>query len=575
MFAAMVPVELTPVSTVAELHALEEEWRRLAALGGSGALFRGPDWLIPWWHAYHRVLGAELFVHAGRADGELVFLAPLYIRDARRAPGLKMREIRLMGDAGPRPPSLDFLVAPGREERAGAALSKLLADAADSWDVMDLEPLEDPSRVRAFLASRLAASGQRIESKPAAGGARRIALSVAGTEVGDSLPVDKLVTAYGDDTAALRKGLSLLRRLSRLEWAAREENSPLADTEASALLEEVTLVLGAEGKARLARLDDSSAEAIAVALVVDDGDRAVVLAMAVDPEQTERGAVARLLASEARAASLRGRVAMDVVTGAAEYALPSLPASRQRVLNLRVYSGSRHAALARTYGAVKRRVDAARDAQGAAAAGARAAWAKIRTTAANVASYERLHLYRGELWTRGIEPTPGLTLEVLDEAGFDAMDERERAALVEQLELDEAYCRDKWQRGDLVIFARVNGRPAGIAWCARSPVEVPELGRVLQLELHEAYIHDVFVAPSARGRAVAPSMLEFLAGELRQRDVYRSWALIGSDNLASIRAFEKAAYTPLADIIYARMGSVDRIIVRPPDPEAKLLLGLP
>jgi hypothetical protein len=70
-------------------------------------------------------------------------------------------------------------------------------------------------------------------------------------------------------------------------------------------------------------------------------------------------------------------------------------------------------------------------------------------------------------------------------------------------------------------------------------------------------------------------MLEFLAGELRQRDVYRSWALIGSDNLASIRAFEKAAYTPLADIIYARMGSVDRIIVRPPDPEAKLLLGLP
>ena len=89
------------------------------------------------------------------------------------------------------------------------------------------------------------------------------------------------------------------------------------------------------------------------------------------------------------------------------------------------------------------------------------------------------------------------------------------------------------QRGDLVVLARLNERPAGIAWCARRSVPVPELGRTLRLIQSEAYIHDVFVAPQARGRAVAPSMLEFLARELRQRDVYRSWALIGNDNTAS------------------------------------------
>ena len=69
-------------------------------------------------------------------------------------------------------------------------------------------------------------------------------------------------------------------------------------------------------------------------------------------------------------------------------------------------------------------------------------------------------------------------------------------------------------------------------------------------------------------------MLEYLAGELRQQDVYRSWALIEPSNVASVRAFEKAAYTPVADIVYARMANVERVTVRPPDPEAKQLLGL-
>jgi ribosomal protein S18 acetylase RimI-like enzyme len=125
-----------------------------------------------------------------------------------------------------------------------------------------------------------------------------------------------------------------------------------------------------------------------------------------------------------------------------------------------------------------------------------------------------------------------------------------------------------------VTYATINGRPAGIGWCALRAVDVPELGRELRLAPHEAYIHDVFVAPQARGRAVAPSMLEFMASELRQRDVYRSWALIGSDNIASIRAFEKAAYTAVADVIYTRVANIDRIVVRPPDPEARQLLGL-
>ena len=567
-------VEFSVIEDVPGLREIEQQWHDLAHAAGSGALFRGPQWLIPWWHAYHVVLGAALRVYQGRVDGVLVCLAPLYTRLARMGPGVKVREIRLMGDAGPRPPALDLLVAQGFEERCGAALAQTLTAEAADWDVIDLEPLRDPSPMRAFFAARLSGAGLLVESKHCGGGARRIALAVAGVGVTDDTQTTSLASAYVDDIVALRKGMSAFRRLSRLEWAAREETSPLADAEALQLLEEVALDLGEHGKARLARLDDSSREAVATALVVDDGDRAVVLAMAVDPESGDHKAPARLLAAEARAAAERGLVALDVVVGASEYELPALPNSRTRALNLRVYSGSRAATVARTYGAVIRRVGAARDAPGTAAAGARAAWAKIRTAAANMASYERLQLYRGELWTRGIPLPEGLSLCLFAETDFDALDDLARAEMIEVLELDEVYSRQKWQRGDMVVLARLHGRPAGVTWCARTPVEVPERGRALRLSASEADIHDVFVAPQARGRTVAPSMLEFLAHELRQCDVYRSWALIGSNNAASIRAFEKAAYAAVCDVIYARRANVDRLIVRPPVPEATHLLGL-
>jgi GNAT superfamily N-acetyltransferase len=260
-----------------------------------------------------------------------------------------------------------------------------------------------------------------------------------------------------------------------------------------------------------------------------------------------------LLQAEAAAAAARGRSALDVVAGASEYPMPLLPASRQSALAVRIWSTSTTAAVGRAYRNVQRRARRAVTSPGIAAAQARAAWTRIRTAATNIATYERLCLYRGQLWTRGIAAPQGLELALFSIDDFDRLDEPAHAQLVEQLELDEAAAR---------------------RWWARGPVEVPELGRTLQLGKYEAYIHDVFVATSARGRGVAPVMLEMLAKDLRERDVYRSWALIAADNQASLRAFQKASYTPVCDVVHARMATVDKIIVRPPDPEAKALLGL-
>jgi GNAT superfamily N-acetyltransferase len=569
-------IDVSVVRDLTALRAIEGGWRALAAQG-PGSLFRGPDWLIPWWLAYHNTLHAELHVLVGRASegdsganpGEIVCLAPLYRRTIKVAL-LDTRELRMLGDAGPRPPSFDLLARVGWEDRAGAALARALIEQAPEWDVIDLEPLADPSRVRANLVQRISPAGFAVESAPSAGGASRIALALAPAEATDGTGI---VATHGEDLAQLRKGLSALRRLSRLEWAERDEPSPLADNEASALLEDIALELGKQRRIRLARVDDDTGETCAAALVIDEGDRAVVLAMAVDPQGHKR-AGARLLHAEAVAARARGCVALDVVTGAVEYQLPALPTSKQPVLAVRIWGHSTTASVGRTYTQVARRARRARETPSMAAAQARAAWTKIRHAAASVAQYERFCLYRGQLWTRGIEPAPGLELVSFGEPDYDTLDEPRRAELLDQLALDELTARKYWRRGDRAVLAMLGVRPAGIAWYARGPVEAPELGRTLKLMKYDAYLHSVFVAPAARGRNVAPVMLEHLARELRASDAYRSWALIGADNQASLRAFQKASFTPVCDVIHAKMASVDRVVCRPPDPEAQDLLGL-
>src|SRR5690606_13678249 len=118
------------------------------------------------------------------------------------------------------------------------------------------------------------------------------------------------------------------------------------------------------------------------------------------------------------------------------------------------------ASLARTYGKVRRGVTAAKDAPVAAAAGARAAWSRIRTAASHVAGVDRMHLYRGELWTRGVASTAGLSMSMFAESDYEDLDAGEREQLLEILEIDDLRVRQSWQRGDIAVLARLNGRPA-------------------------------------------------------------------------------------------------------------------
>src|SRR5262245_39811794 len=92
-FERRMAIEVSVVRALPALRALAPECRALAG-SAPGARFPGPDWLLPWWLAYHNTLAAELHVMVGRATeadatgtaiGDIVFLAPLYRRTVKVA----------------------------------------------------------------------------------------------------------------------------------------------------------------------------------------------------------------------------------------------------------------------------------------------------------------------------------------------------------------------------------------------------------------------------------------------------------------------------------------------------------
>ena len=215
------------------------------------------------------------------------------------------------------------------------------------------------------------------------------------------------------------------------------------------------------------------------------------------------------------------------------------------------------------------------DAPDSAAARARAAWRNVRRAAARVVGYQHVRLYRAELPTRGVVVPDGLQIDEFGQTEFDALSGEERALLIERIAVDEANWRERWRCGDLTVLARLAGRPAGMTWCVRSPVMVPEIGREVRPALSECYMHEGFVTPDARGKNIWPAMLEDLGRRMAARDVHTAWTMVHRANVASARGVHKVAYARVADVIYARIGPFHRLVVRPPDAEAQRLLGLP
>jgi ribosomal protein S18 acetylase RimI-like enzyme len=487
----------------------------------------------------------------------------------------------VIGDLGGAQRSL--VVRAGDLEAAAGAFVETLTNER-GWDVIDTpivsrrvgDALERALVARGAVVERTVTSSRAYADLPTSDGWEAFARA--------RRPTVKTGGGYQAE-APLPGALDELHRLLRKEWAARGEPSPAADPQAVAFLNDVVPRLAARGLGRVGLFSTEEGEVVAADLVVADDDRRVQLLRGTDPEHAAATAELQLGALEEAVAARARRFEFapsDVET--------PLRTAVGRVLRLRSWNstaaGRVHRGVSSLRGAAQtmglgrrpliEHTPLHRRALDRLAGGLLEATPDVaRRAIARVAAYTTLHLYRGELFARDLRGASDLEIALVPRLDFEAMEEGAREAFAARLDLQIPYCRQKWERGDLVVVARVAGRAAGILWCARAAVYVPDIGREVRPGVGECYIHDVYVHPAERGRQVAPAMLDFLARELRGRDVYRAWALIERSNTASTRAFEKAAYASVADVVYARMGLASRVFVRPPDPEARAFLGLP
>ena len=132
------------LSQHAEVRALEPEWRALYERCRSRNPYACPEWVIAWLE--HLVRESELALVTVRRDGQLIGVAPCYLRTLApigRIPAPRARTVQLAGTV--RFPGLtelpQVLAAPGETRSVLRAVLGELMRSADGWDWLEL-PME-------------------------------------------------------------------------------------------------------------------------------------------------------------------------------------------------------------------------------------------------------------------------------------------------------------------------------------------------------------------------------------------------------------------------------------------------
>jgi hypothetical protein len=498
------------IRPAASLVELAPAWHALGDRAHADDPVLSPEWAL--------ACGERVLALCAWEGDELCGVVPLVLREQQFVRRLVSPAVALLGSAAP--PTRGVLARDGDEARVAAeALRWLSEELGHGWDVIDFGCVPQDSQLR-----------------------RHGHVEPAGSQL-----VVRLPASFADYAEALsrlgrpapRRGVSDLPGLVRVDRAGgllREHRLELENVHARILAAETA------GNSACAMATLRAGTTLTVLLRETDGNAA---------------------ASDGLFCDLVREAIADGVT------LIRLPPGD--TLGERFATGSRPLVRVRVFGSSA----AGRMVRGATLLrGLRKPRPADDSAPRLPVSWARLSLFRGEPSPATVAPPPGLTFSRLELPDFEALAPGRRSALCLALELSEPYCRQKWARGDVALRADLDGEPAAVLWCARGPVYVPELEREVRPEAAACYVHDVFVAPWARGRRVASALLAYAQSELLRADVARAWALVRRENTASARAFERAAWQPACEVLYARLGRRSRLLVRPADREASRLLGL-
>ena len=135
----MATYAVVPVSTVAEMAALQPEWACLFYAAATPNPFAHPLWMATW--ARHFISPAQLYILAVRnAAGVLVGVAPFYRRRYTLGPGTLGTAFQLLG-TGQHVDLTELsqvLVQPGLERPVLRTIMRHLGERAEEWDWVEL-----------------------------------------------------------------------------------------------------------------------------------------------------------------------------------------------------------------------------------------------------------------------------------------------------------------------------------------------------------------------------------------------------------------------------------------------------
>lgn len=154
-------VLMTCEQSESALEALRPEWNELLRNSTCNNVFLTWEWVSAWHQVYGRGTGLRIITARG-GDGRLLALAPLVIR-TRRAAGVGVREISMLGAQPAAADHLDFPVRMGAEAQAVPPLVAALQRVWQSCDMLCLDGFSDASPVLTACGGVLSRWRQRRE----------------------------------------------------------------------------------------------------------------------------------------------------------------------------------------------------------------------------------------------------------------------------------------------------------------------------------------------------------------------------------------------------------------------------
>jgi ribosomal protein S18 acetylase RimI-like enzyme len=107
--------------------------------------------------------------------------------------------------------------------------------------------------------------------------------------------------------------------------------------------------------------------------------------------------------------------------------------------------------------------------------------------------------------------------------------------------------------------------PTGVVsygWVTLGDEQIAEIEGTIRIPRGDAYIWDCATLPAYRGRGLYPALLAAIARDLAEERLAWAWIAARTENVASLRGFQKAGFRRVADVRYRRLWRWRRTRVR-------------